>query len=295
MQPKISVTITSYNQKTFLQEAMVSVLGQTLMPYEIVIVDDGSNDGSQELIKGYAAKHPQKIRAFYNSHNIGVAGTKAFAQKQITGEWQTHLDGDDRFLPEKLELEWLHAERRGLRAVFSNFYKINENGKRLYAWIENEEPPQGDVFKEVFARKYPRNTIFRNEMISAQCLSEIGYYDESRITHEDWDFKIRLTKATQVGYVPEILSEYRQNINGLSIKTPEYVRLQQMLEVFRSNRALIEDLDIGLQNEVIGTLRKLLVQKNKKAFLEKLKAKRVVSAMRDYLKYYLYLKFLMDR
>ena len=64
--PTISVCIISYNQKQYLAEAIESVLHQTLPPYEIIIVDDYPQDGSQDIIKDYAQKHEKIIRAFYN-------------------------------------------------------------------------------------------------------------------------------------------------------------------------------------------------------------------------------------
>ena len=289
MQPKISVIITSYNQKFFLDEAILSVLNQTLSPFEMIIVDDCSTDGSQNLIQSYQERHPQKIRAFYNATNLGVSATKSFAQNQVAGEWVTCLDGDDRFLPQKLEKEWQYARSKRYKAVFSNFYKIDEDGKRLFCWLENEEPPQGSVFKEVFTRSYPRNTIFRNEFISSHCLKQIGYYDVNRITHEDWDFKIRLSKEFQVGYVPAVLSEYRLNAKGLSVKTSDHDRLQQMMEVYTANRILLTDLPVAAQNEIKFSLKNFFLDKNKTASLNTLKSGLPFQSLRSYIRFRRYI------
>ncbi len=104
MIPKISVFITSYNQKKFLVEAIESVLSQTLKPVELIIVDDRSTDGSQEVIGEYARRYPDLIRPYYQEMNVGIAANKAFAQQHVNGDWLTYLNGDDRFLPQKLEL-----------------------------------------------------------------------------------------------------------------------------------------------------------------------------------------------
>lgn len=106
MKPRISVLITSYNQKTFLTEAIESVLSQTLQPFEIIIVDDCSTDGSQKIIENYTRNHPDIIKAYYHKQNLGIGKNRAFAQMQAKGDWLTYLDGDDRFLPEKLEMEF---------------------------------------------------------------------------------------------------------------------------------------------------------------------------------------------
>ena len=111
MSAKISVFITSYNQQRYLVEAVESVLNQTLKPFEIIIVDDSSKDGSQAIVEEYGREYPGLIRAFCHKQNLGVAKNKAFAQRQARGDWLSYLDGDDRFLPRKLEKEWEAIEK----------------------------------------------------------------------------------------------------------------------------------------------------------------------------------------
>ena len=99
---KISVFITSFNQKDYLSQAIDSVLNQTLQPFEIIIADDCSTDGSQALIKKYTNRYPHLIRPFCHSKNMGIPKNKSFAMHQAQGDFVTYLDGDDRFLPKSL-------------------------------------------------------------------------------------------------------------------------------------------------------------------------------------------------
>jgi glycosyltransferase involved in cell wall biosynthesis len=244
MSAKISVFIISYNQKNYLNEAIESVLNQTLKPFEILIVDDCSTDGSQEVIESYVKAYPSLIKAFYQEKNLGIAKNKAFAQKQVKGEWLTYLDGDDRFLPRKLEMEYeTLQEHLGTNIVFSNFYLINSNGERLKLWADRSQPPSGYIFPQVFSRSFPRRTLFRNELISSECLKKVGFYDEERITHEDWDFKIRLTKYFRAAYCPVPLSEYRLHEQGISKSLSNAFLLKQMIEVYEKNCVLLDDLE----------------------------------------------------
>jgi glycosyltransferase involved in cell wall biosynthesis len=154
MSMKISVFITSYNQRDYLVEAIESVLNQTLQPFEIIIVDDCSTDGSQEVIEEYAQKYPDLIRSFYHEQNIGIPRNKSFALEQVQGDLVTYVDGDDRFLPRKLEMELQtlmnHPEAR---IVYSNVYHINPKGRRSHLWYSGDtSPPTGYVFREAFAR-----------------------------------------------------------------------------------------------------------------------------------------------
>ena len=94
---KISVYISSYNQKEYLQVAIESVLNQTFLPYEIIIVDDCSSDGSQELIKEYSKKY-SFIRYVFHKENKGIAQVRITALSKVTGDFVTYLDGDDLYL-----------------------------------------------------------------------------------------------------------------------------------------------------------------------------------------------------
>ena len=103
--PTISVYITSYNQREFLAEAIDSVLAQTLPPHQIIVVDDCSTDGSQDIIADYARAHRGLFSPIYHRDNTGVAQVRADALAAVTGDLVTYVDGDDRYLPTKLEQE----------------------------------------------------------------------------------------------------------------------------------------------------------------------------------------------
>lgn len=243
MSKKVSVYITSFNQRKFLIEAIESVLNQTVLPLEILIVDGCSSDGSQDLIKRYKKDYPDMIRSIFHDKNYGIARTRNDALKGVRGEFVTYLDGDDRFLPQKIEKE-IHEFRNhpDAKIVFSNVRYIDEKGNHLSRWAgEKTPPPFGNVFKEVFSREFPGNSIFRNEMVDYSCYKKTGFYDENLRIYEDWDMKIRLTKYFKTVYCPEILVEYRLHRGGLS-RLPPSQHLKFMKEIYRKNFCLLEDL-----------------------------------------------------
>ena len=152
--PTISVCIISYNQKQYLAEAIESVLHQTLPPYEIIIVDDYPQDGSQDIIKDYAQKHEKIIRAFYNTRNLGVVRTRAIALEKVKGDLVTYLDGDDRFLPRKLEWETeTYLKNPHASIVYSNIYYIDNKGERSRMREANRAKGLG---KETYLLKWSR-------------------------------------------------------------------------------------------------------------------------------------------
>jgi glycosyltransferase involved in cell wall biosynthesis len=240
----ISVFITSYNQKEYLVEAIESVLAQTLRASQIIVVDDCSQDGSRELISGYASRY-SVIMPIFHRRNLGVAQARNTALEAVTGDYVTYVDGDDRFLPTKLEMEAKFLDKNSSAQIaFSNVYHMQADGKRLGTWIGRQKPPQGDVFRQTFARDFPQGILFRNELVDYGAWKRIGFYDPRLRIYEDYDMRIRLTKHLRTVYIDEALSEYRGHDSSLrSAKSTEKLALFDY--ICTKNRALLDDLSVG--------------------------------------------------
>jgi glycosyltransferase involved in cell wall biosynthesis len=262
----ISVYITSYNQKTYLIEAIDSVLAQTLRPDQLIIVDDCSSDGSQDVIRGYAARYPDLITPIFHGQNTGVAQTRIDALDAVMSEYATYVDGDDRLLPEKLEREMaaLHANPEA-RIAYSNVGYIDAAGHRTGQWAApGERVPQGEVFHQVFAREFPRRMLYRHELVHVPTWRAIGSYDPNLGWLEDWEMRIRLTKRCQTVYVDEVLSEFRQHGGGLS-RAKVTLRLAAGEYVIRKNAPLLADLDKAERELIMKKLGVWLGHLNKRA------------------------------
>lgn len=247
---KISVYITSYNQKAYLVEAIESVLNQTLRPFEIIIVDDCSTDGSQEVIAGYASRYPELITPIYHTRNQGVAQTRIDALQAVTGGYVNHVDGDDRFLPTKLEKEAkLLRDNPNAQIAFSNYYYMTADGIHTGVWADGETPPQGDVFRRTFARDFPRRSLFRNELVDYQAWKRVGFYDSNLCLFEDYEMLIRLTKQLRVVYHDEPLAEYRRHNVGLS-RAEAAQHLAALEYIYQKNKPLLDDLSVAERGDV---------------------------------------------
>ena len=247
---KISVYITSYNQKDFLVRAIDSVLHQTLRPSEIIIVDGSSTDGSQEVIAEFSSRYPDLITPIYHSQNIGVAQARIDALRAVTGDYVTHLDGDDRFLPTKLESEArLLLDNPSAQIAYSNHYYVNLDGAKIGVWADGVTPPQGDVFRQTFTRDFPRGSLFRNELVDYGSWKRVGFHDPKQGLYEDYEMLIRLTKHLQVAYVDEPLAEYRIHEEGLS-RAPAADHLGALERIYRKNEPLLRDLNIADRKEI---------------------------------------------
>lgn len=219
MYMKITVYITSYNQKELLKQAIESVLNQTLQPFEIIIVDDASVDGSVDLIKMYAQRYPNLIRYILNEENIGVSKVRVAALESVCGDYVTYLDGDDLYLPQKLEKEASLICEGDYDVAFSNtayFRNHPLNIEHIWASDLRKMPKPGNMYLETFCRFFPRNSLFRMELVRYDLLKEIGFHDRALELYEDYELRIRLSQKARIAYTLEPLALVRLNHNGLS-------------------------------------------------------------------------------
>ena len=262
---KISVYITSYNKIQYINEAINSVLDQSRSADEIIIVDDGSKDGSREIISGYASRYPGKIKVIFNEKNLGISKTRNIAISNCTGEIITFVDADDYFFPMKIETELELLRKTQYDCIYSNFIFVDEFSNENGCFADKEgHPVEGDLFIENFTRSFHVNSgsNFHNEMFYKSCAQEIGLYDEKIKIWEDWDFRIRMSKKYRYGYCPDVNSAYRKLENGLhnSVLGLHY---REQMKVYKKNKHLLSDLEESekrvIQNSIYAKLKKLII------------------------------------
>jgi glycosyltransferase involved in cell wall biosynthesis len=279
----ISVFITSYNQRDYLLESIESVLAQTLPPTQVVVVDDASTDGSQDLIAGYHRRYPDLFTPIYHKHNTGVAQVRLDALNAVTGEYVTYVDGDDRYLPEKLERESAALTAHpGAQIAFSNNAYMSTDGKQyLRRWVDDEEVPQGNVFWQTFARMFPKRSLFRMELVEYAAWKAIGFHDTCLHIYEDYDMRIRLTKQLNVIYVDEVLTEIRTHSTGLS-KSDLSVHFNALDYLYRKNRPLLDDSPDEIRAKALNLAGALIGQIGLRAAREAVDRLHPLEAVRLY-------------
>lgn len=215
----VSVLIPAFNAADHLARALESALGQTVPPDEIVVVDDGSTDGTAEL----AASYGPLIRLVRHERNLGLSRTRNDGIRAATGEFIALLDADDRWLPTKLErqLDALAAVGGGVGVVFCLTRIVRLDG---LTWIDCVDDPAPDRDPDAFLR----TLLWKNAVSGSGCsplirrdlLIEVGGYDEALRTCEDWDLWLRLARRTRFHRVDEVLCEGYARIGGLSLELP---------------------------------------------------------------------------
>ena len=197
----------------------MSVLSQTLEPYEVIVCDDCSTDRSWDIINLLASKFTC-LRMYRHKENIGAYANGTFGGKVWSGDWVCLMDGDDRWDPRKLECEWeALSHQPEAQLAYSGVRVIDEQGETLDIWRppSQGEAPQGDVLCEVMSRRFFPNTrsVFRNELVSSHAFNEEGDGDDSLEHLWDWDRKIRYVKRFSVAYSGAVLVDYRVHKRGI--------------------------------------------------------------------------------
>jgi len=266
--PRISVVIIAFNHGKYISECIESIVNQTLSPFEIIIVDDCSTDNTREIAKMWQNKCPNKINLIKNSVNIGPGLTAIKEMKSIKGELISWLDGDDYWLPNKLQAEW-NALKKNTKAkiAYSNVFIVNSKSETQFVWYEERDHclPSGDVLVQVLSRQFfPNNhSIFRNFLIYNSSLREVGYRDSSLRSYWDWDWKIRLTSRFRVCYSGEASVAYRKHTDGMSMKNPE-LHLKAMHEIYNKHKTLIDSRSLSEQIKIRLNIE-FLIHKQKKS------------------------------
>ncbi len=285
----ITVSIISYNQVYYLQQAIDSVLRQTRKPDRLLIIDDHSHDGSQDLIRSYKNNYPDLIETIFHTSNKGIIFSRNEALKNCKEGLHTFLDGDDRFMDEKLEKELIVMERYNHDViVFSNIIYIDENGHKLFTWADEVTPSEGDVFVQVFSRDFPRNNLFRSELVNINAYWETGEFDSNLDNlYEDYDMRIRLSKKFRTAYCDVPLSEYRLHGSGLSRKGKE-AHLRALKYIYNKNKPLLDDLPANeisyINNRITNFLARLSLRASMDA-LGEVHLRNAIRYMADFILY----------
>lgn len=107
--PLVSVMIISYNQQSYIREALESALEQDYANLEVVVSDDASCDDTQSIIRELAEKYPKRLKPIYNTRNVGITANSNIGLRACSGEYIAFMGGDDVLLPGKItrQVKWL--------------------------------------------------------------------------------------------------------------------------------------------------------------------------------------------
>lgn len=198
--PRVSVIIPTYNRVGIVTRALDSVIAQTFGDFEIIIVDDGSDDDTGSVVGRYS---DDRIRYIRHDKNGGLSKARNTGIKNARGPYIAFLDDDDEWLPRKLELQLAHmARNRHIDASYTGCIcwdeKSNrETGKAIPSEIAGNHD---NLLKENFYIGAASSMVMKSS-----CFGASGFFDESLPSYEDWDMWIRLARHHRIEPIDDIL------------------------------------------------------------------------------------------
>lgn len=232
--PRISVVIPTYNRSYYLRETLDSVFAQTYKDIEIIVVDDGSTDNTQEAIRKYL----DRIVYIYKD-NGGQGSARNVGIKIAKGEYIAFLDSDDLWLPHKLQVQVAHMDSHPEWGMaFSLYESIDDANRTIGKWIR----PKWTSYDTLLLRGniIPILTV----MVRRRVFDEVGMFDESReiIAVEDYVMWLRIGLKYKIGFIDAILARYRFHAGNISSSKKEMQRkLMMVLERFSSSDILTDE------------------------------------------------------
>lgn len=132
----VSIIMPTYNCGRFIGESIQSVLVQTYTHWELIIVDDCSNDATATIVSSFADK---RIRYYHNEHNSGAAITRNRALQEANGRWIAFLDSDDLWQPRKLEKQLAFMQQNNYAFSYHEYEEIDENGGKNGVYVSGKK------------------------------------------------------------------------------------------------------------------------------------------------------------
>ena len=185
--PKVSIIMPVYNTSAYLREAIQSILSQTFIDFEYIIINDGSTDQSEHIILSFT---DPRIRYFKNEKNEGLVYTLNRGIDLATSPWIARMDGDDISLPARLEKQWNYLESHGDAEVLATtVILINENGEITGSW---KDDIAAITPKEIRAYLPRNNCIAHPSVMIKAALLKKYHYSSLQSQAEDYDLWLRL-------------------------------------------------------------------------------------------------------
>jgi CMP-N-acetylneuraminic acid synthetase len=232
--PLVTVYITNFNYGRYLERAIRSVLDQTFQDFELIIIDDGSTDGSHKILETYETRE----RTFVIfQQNKGLNATNNIALKLARGTYIMRLDADDYLDPHALEIMVSTLERKPeLALVFPDYYLVDEQGNVI------EQVRRHDFEKDVSLLDQPAHgacTLIRRDVLQA-----VGGYDETFNRQDGYDLWLKIIDDYPIQNVNLPLFYYRQHAKSLTRDETQLLKTRSEIKAKHVRKRGLESLSV---------------------------------------------------
>jgi glycosyltransferase involved in cell wall biosynthesis len=249
--PLVSIVLPVYNAGVYLKEAIQSILDQTYTNFELIIINDGSTDDSEKLIKSFT---DDRIRYIYQQ-NTGLAGALNTGLKASNGKYIARQDQDDISLKERLQKQVEFLEKHPNVNLLGTRAQVFTDDQKEMKMHDHATVPAILHFDLLFDNPFVHSSVmFRKESIE-----QIGYYNDDRSYFEDYELWSRFVLKGKVANLRDVLVYYRHHEQGLS-KSKNYFKEDAVYNQSLNN---IRNLILNMDDTVIDMIAVYHVKLNK--------------------------------
>lgn len=231
--PLVSVIVPAYNAEQFISLTLDSLVSQTYSNFEVIVVDDGSQDGTAEIVDDYASRD-RRIKLFQQA-NAGVAIARNQAIHLSQGQYIAPIDADDIWYPQKLEkqVQCFSQADASVGLVYSWSADIDESDRITGGFYTSNL--EGDVYIPLIYYNFLGNAS--SPLIRRECFEKVGGYNSKLKALnaqgcEDWELYLRIAEEYEFRVVPELLIGYRQFAGSMSANP---IAMQRSYEVMMTD------------------------------------------------------------
>ena len=245
MRYDVTIGIPTYRVESFIKRTLESALGQDYPSIEFLVIDDGSDDNTLEIVKGIKAMHPRgkDIRILTHDHNMGVSETRNHILEEAQGTYLYFVDSDDIIVPNTISLLMNELIANRADAVFGSYERIDLSGERelfQYPRVKFEIP---DAFADYVYHKYARfQASACNYLFNLSMVRENGLRFFKSDFWEDMVFTLNLATIFQrVVLLPDITYSYLCRENSLSNSMQDVIEKERIDQYFSAVNTLKVD------------------------------------------------------
>lgn len=204
---RVDILIPAYNTARFLPAALESVEAQTFTDWRILLIDDGSTDGTRDVVAPFRKRLGPKFEYIWKA-NAGLSAARNTGLSLASAEFIALLDADDVWLPERLAESVRSLEQAPAAGLSYGFVsRVDPEGNIVSTHDELKPDAEGSIPRSIYTRRIdlPCPTItFRRE-----CTERVGGFDETMRATEDRDLWLRIAQKYEVARIPRIIAYYR--------------------------------------------------------------------------------------
>lgn len=245
--PEVSIIVPSYNRAEFLEATLASIQNQSFKDFEVIFVDDGSTDNTEEILRKFCEQDPRF--KYFKQENSERAVARSYGLSLANSDLLCLVDSDDIWYPNKLEQQ-LKVMREDPEIVLSyaSVNRIDMQGKAIRSKPRQHRGFSGYVFFDLLMRNFiPSVTpMFRKKAFEA-----VGKQNTEFIPYEDWDFWLRLSRQGKFFHIKEALGDYRLH-PGQSVQNVKAQHIEKVTNFVLENNTNLEKIDLENYLQQIG-------------------------------------------